>query len=134
MTECAQCGRCCEVLSVGNYTKKDFRAMASEDGPFASKHWHRIAKPTARARNPLLVSNQTAKHAKYYTCDQYDSETHECLAHETKPPVCRGFPWYGQSPNPRAISFLPTCSYWVDVPQERWPDGIIPLTSVSRST
>jgi len=48
-------------------------------------------------------------------CLKFDKEARLCTVHNEKPPVCRGFPWYGKEPNPKAIEAYPNCSFWSDI-------------------
>ena len=124
MTECAQCGMCCEAIPI-NFTKKKMREdpelSIMESPKFILKHWRRISKKEAQRRLPGIGSHQV-----YYECLKYDSENKLCTAHDEKPPVCRDFPWYGKDPTPLGI-YLPKCSFWNDVPQDLWPQGVEPL-------
>jgi Fe-S-cluster containining protein len=50
-----------------------------------------------------------------YRCAMFDEATRRCTAHETRPPVCRGYPWFDDVPR-RGLPLLPTrCSHWADV-------------------
>ncbi len=110
MTDCARCGDCCTVIAVNvdlgtapvdDYTSDGDRASDA----FMRQHWHRLDGYD----NPR------------YSCDQFDTETRLCTAHDERPPVCRGFPWYGRPPEdegrqPVAASLSPRCSFNADVP------------------
>jgi Fe-S-cluster containining protein len=66
-------------------------------------------------------------------CDAFDPATRLCTAHEDRPPVCRGYPWYGEDPagSSRALALYPECSYLIDAPPSLRPEGsrpLIPLT------
>lgn len=71
-----------------------------------------------------------------YDCDQYDPRERACRAQDTKPPVCRDYPWYGEGPTPqRAAALDPQCSYLGDVKPEHRPEGsrpLIPIEVVTR--
>lgn len=124
VTECSKCGDCCRVIPV-NATKKRFaeKAAAGETGssPFILQHWHRISREEARRRNPHF-GGATPGHY-YYECDMFDPVKNECMAHDSRPQVCRGFPWYGDSPADRLyrIGPFPRCSFWADVPAAERP-------------
>jgi len=53
-------------------------------------------------------------------CDQFDPKTRECLAHDDRPDLCSGFPWYGRDPGSPGRTQIaqvlpPQCSYTADV-------------------
>lgn len=56
----------------------------------------------------------------FYRCDWYDPDTRECRAHDQRPPICSGFPWYGDRPDPLK-AMPPECGYLVDVGREPVP-------------
>ena len=81
-------------------------------------------------RGPVFIH---AEHCDgYWTCDAYDPGHQECTAHDARPPLCRGFPWYGDGPSAeRAGRVHRECSYLADLPPGDRPEGsrpLIPLT------
>ena len=52
----------------------------------------------AYLKDRLSASERDAFEAHYFACDAYDSESHLCTAHEERPGICRGYPWYGREP------------------------------------
>lgn len=133
-TECSRCGSCCDPVTV-SFDPQVYAAerLASPEAPqfepeqrrqyeFFLAHW-RVAEgpyPTEEGLPGYKV-----------TCDQYDRDTKTCLAHDTKPPVCYGFPWYGRDPHaplsqPIARSLSPQCSFNADV------RTMLPLTVIQR--
>ena len=118
MTECNGCGDCCRVIGAP-VTKRRMRERSVYDSEFLLQHWHRVSRPEARRRNPHIQAD-TPGHF-YYECDMFDPDTNSCTAHESKPRVCTGFPWYGGEANTTAIGGLPACSFWADVSAELRP-------------
>jgi Fe-S-cluster containining protein len=65
-------------------------------------------------------------------CDLFDPAVRLCGAHDRRPPICRGFPWYD---SPRrawagtgsAAALSPRCSYNADV------RTMLPLTPVGQT-
>jgi len=118
--QCAQCGDCCQRLHF-KHTYLELQALAAEPGTdfaFVKAHW----RPAAG--EPLGTH--------YFACDAYDSDSHLCTAHEERPGVCRGYPWYGREPTAEVAEkrLIGTrCSYWHDIPRDQWPEGIEPLPS-----
>lgn len=135
---CASCGDCCTEISLplGVVLALD-ELLAGGDVPsagvdpsywFIADHWLETERDDERA---------------LYECDRFDSLTRRCRAHDERPPVCRGFPWYENTPlddagvaTPERISRLPArCSYALDVPPEQRRDDarpLIPITVVRR--
>jgi Fe-S-cluster containining protein len=78
---CSACGDCCDPIwyPLG---PADIRQSASTTGSadltFAALHW----SATGERRDEL--------HA--YQCDQFDTATRLCTAHEERPPICRAYP------------------------------------------
>jgi Fe-S-cluster containining protein len=85
-----------------------------EDVDFMAEHWTPVPGQPGR-----------------YSCDQYDSEARACRAQESKPPVCRDYPWYLEGPSAlRAGALDPQCSYLLDVPPAARPAGARPLIPI----
>lgn len=70
---------------------------------FALTHFTQLSKAEGYRRAPWW---RDAMHGKigvmydgrmvepvFYECDQYNVESRECMAYETRPPSCRSFPW-----------------------------------------
>lgn len=126
---CARCGSCCNpaFLAPDEAAKvdkaRDYLAAGGEHEftvdsiPFILDHWHELGRDEDGVR---------------YECDQYDPATRSCTAHENRPQVCRGFPWYGDDPSPeRAATLARGCSFLFEVPPtERGAHArpLIPIT------
>ena len=81
------------------------------DHPFAAAHWHHLTRDEALARNPFYVSRlPETKH--FYWCDQLGTDG-RCMAHATRPLVCRGYPWYGEPVSDMPLAD-PLCGYAAD--------------------
>jgi Fe-S-cluster containining protein len=105
------CGACCEDIVIP-YTKTAMReALAAgvvtddksrRDREFILEHWHRVG------------GGGTATH---WACDRFDTATRLCTAHDDRPPVCSGFPWYSSQPGGERIDHLPrACTYVTRTP------------------
>jgi Fe-S-cluster containining protein len=118
---CARCGACCETIHLG----VDPHAMTAQPGSrnavdlaFIRAHWR---------HDGLIVNGEQT-----WTCDRWDADTRECTAHDERPPVCRDFPWYQETPGPqRAAALPPQCSYLGEVPSGQRPAGARPLIPVT---
>ncbi len=84
------------------------------DNTFAAEHWHPLTREEAMRRNPFYTSRLPAD-AHLYTCDRL-AEDGSCTAHEERPLVCRGYPWYDQPPRRMPLAD-PECGYRIDVPE-----------------
>lgn len=111
MTECSRCGDCCESMFLSS-TKRRLREMLGEtdtsdsnvaNAEFILEHWHGgVANGPGRT--------------KRWACDAFDPVSRLCTAHEDRPPVCSGFPWYGR--DPYDLNLSPRCSFREDIPVE----------------
>lgn len=119
---CNACGACCRVLTLAQ-SPEEVRQIAAvtrvigipSDHQFAAEHWHPLTREEAMRVNPFYVERLPAD-AHLYRCDQLDADG-RCGAYETRPLVCRGYPWYGE--RPRAMELPdPDCGYFVDVVDE----------------
>lgn len=126
MTECAQCGDCCENMTL-TLTKVQARAIVADplrctadrvvDAQFFLDHWHRVGG---------------ARTGTTWSCDRFDTETRTCTAHDDRPPVCRGYPWYEKEPDSgRHLS--KRCSFWADIHAAQRPPGVQPVTIGKRT-
>lgn len=128
---CARCGDCCTDIHlpadvVANLDElragKPLPAGSDPSYLFILDHW------SETKRGDLGATHE---------CDQFDPNTRMCLAHEDRPPVCVGFPFYRSpdgEPTEGQIEKMPlSCSYALDIAPERRREGarpLIPLTVV----
>lgn len=135
-TTCARCGDCCdpvvvpfhvETWAVRQLAEADVAADTRENCEFLLAHWTTTAT-LVRAEDADVTVGYEVR------CDAFNRETRECEAHDARPPVCRGFPWYGRAATdvegraPVADSLSPRCSFNQDVPGR----ALLPLTVVTR--
>jgi Fe-S-cluster containining protein len=113
---CIGCGMCCRAITLA-YTKKDIRKVWPEDKGtskwFVLKNWHRISRDQALKENPNVVNMEKQIGWYWYTCSMFDRETNKCKVHDSKPRICKGYPWYGNEPNDTAL-YGANCGYRVD--------------------
>lgn len=122
LAECARCGNCCEKMwftgTKGKLAQqlKDSAVSdaAKKDAAFILKHWHRVAGGGFNT---------------YFSCDQFNAETRLCEAHDTRPPICSDYPWYGAEPGSKKVKLNRRCSFWHDYPREQWGANVDPLPS-----
>lgn len=60
----------------------------------------------------------------FYECDAFDREARTCTAYGDRPPMCSGYPWYDDAPDPTK-SVPEVCGYLPDV-------GRVPVTITPR--
>lgn len=149
---CAMCGDCCVEVKLRT-SPADIQARASLPGgvSFAAQGRGYIR----RAQNAGGVMREAVFLARWleftgrvikadwgtnddgstnyvtrfvYRCLKFDEVNRVCTAHDERPPMCSGYPWYGREPDPGSINRDETrCSYWLDVDPEERPEGVRPL-------
>lgn len=154
---CAACGACCDPVP---FTRDEHACVtqwstaalegvpdpAADDGwaVWLDGGWTDEGRDTAITRyDPAGRWRQDADFiAAHWTpegdtgckCDQFNPATRLCTARDTRPPVCRDYPWYSDGPGAeRAANLFRRCSYLADVPpDQRGPDSrpLIPLAVV----
>jgi Fe-S-cluster containining protein len=122
---CAECGDCCDPVGMSGRVRgviQRWQAWENAGGNrdeaencdpsvwFAIDRWAPILGPMGErsiAEDPEFRNHR---------CDMFDTTTRLCTAYEGRPPVCSGFPWYGEAQTPEHIAVLPSrCSYALDV-------------------
>src|ERR1035437_5115249 len=143
MTECAKCGDCCEkIYLTGSHTKKDLQYLYKTSDPRIDDNWERWKTKSGYKEAEREERIEKWVNANFildhwhrvqgggtntgFSCDAFDSVTRLCTAHDERPPICSGFPWYGKPPNPKT-NLHKRCVFWNDVPQEQWPTGVAPI-------
>ncbi len=118
------CGACCNPV-----TLPQAKSATPTDNP-ADRAWlrrlRRISFADAEARYASIgVEKHADPQVSYYACPDFDADQRICGRYETRPPVCRKFPWgyYGE-PMPD-VSLPPTCGYRVDIGLEVQPVTLI---------
>lgn len=81
------------------------------DHQFVAEHWRPLTRAEAMARNPFYTS-RLAEDAHVYTCDRLGDDG-LCQAHDDRPIVCRGYPWYDLPPRAMPLADA-ECGYAVD--------------------
>lgn len=100
------CGDCCEDIYLTT-SKRRLRELLTEDtatednranARFVLAHWHGGVR-----------AGKGATH--HWACDAFDAETRLCTAHDDRPPICSGYPWYGNEPRVTVGLLEPRCTY-----------------------
>lgn len=128
---CAQCGDCCEAIPFSMDQEQIKDRLAEGEGlgergitdlTFILKNWVPISR-----REYENVHPEAATEKKMYTCRQFNRETRQCMVHDSRPPVCRDYPWYsrGVPEDETQVIMLPArCSFWEDVKPEWRPEWV----------
>jgi hypothetical protein len=97
----------------------------SADDAFIAQHWRPVSAWTDEAGVTWLVMR----------CDAFDQGSRLCQTPDDRPPVCRGYPWYTDSPSADRAAEMPHhCSFLSELPPSQRPDGarpLIPITVIS---
>lgn len=125
MTDCSRCGKCCEDISVQKSPaelEKWFEGIDFDgsqrydvgmeylyDAWFIGTHW--------------VYEGPDKINGHKYQCSMFNKETRTCMAHEARPEVCKGYPWYPESrkyreelkPYESGKYLHPQCSFNADV-------------------
>lgn len=110
---CARCGNCCEDL--WSTSRRTLEGMDTDQARFLLEHWHQLDE----------------EDNGHYRCDMLDPVHRTCMAHDSRPQVCSGYPWYGREPSPKVIFARDTqCSYLLDLPPSQRPEGSRPLIPI----
>jgi Fe-S-cluster containining protein len=124
---CSCCGDCCDPvwfpLGPADVRQGAVTARAEPHAAnlaFAARHWH-----------PTGAVDADGRHA--YACDAFDRTSRLCTAHDARPPICRGYPWYGGPPSWSEPALPPRCSYRDDLVPHPVADLPWPSAGADRS-
>lgn len=122
---CNMCGKCCESILI-QVSPEDLQNPKNryKDREFMAANFKPMTKETALSINPDLVDPRHPDEGFYYSCEKYDKESKLCTAHEERPHTCYSFPFYDSPINNQSLLMHKSCSYWLDVPVEAWPEGV----------
>lgn len=93
---------------------------------FVAQFFHEVTPGEADEMLPYVDHRDLADRAGYhfYRCDFFNEDARICMAHNARPALCSGFPWYGKKPDGANIGGYLRCSYWEDVPEGERPPGV----------
>jgi Fe-S-cluster containining protein len=121
VTECSGCGSCCENIHL-NASWDEIESLALAVSPlddwdaWLANDWTDFEKCLRKWWDARFIWEHWHLNldAETYGCDVFDEGTRRCTDHANRPPVCRGYPWYGRAPD---MTFLhPACSFRADQP------------------
>jgi Fe-S-cluster containining protein len=145
MTECARCGDCCErIFYWGDWnnlqqwaewgrTVRDWAGENPDDerGRMTEKQFALVANAEFILTHWRPAPEDAALPVPRFSCSAFDPISRLCTAHDSRPPICRGYPWYGEIPEAgyeRLAS--PRCSFWADVPLDKRPGAGLRLLPI----
>jgi Fe-S-cluster containining protein len=122
---CAGCGSCCSNLTISFSPDQireavllldaaDADAAAGEPHPDYSEQERR----NIRWLGQLIEKGPRVLGQHAYSCPMLDPISRLCTAHERRPQVCIGFPFYGRSPADDPAEMSDGCSYQWELPVE----------------
>lgn len=138
------CGRCCDPVFLPTTLAETRAKIADLDSPRpftddsrANTEWARDylvpLDPQPESFDGVAL---TPTWGSMWACRAFNTETRLC-EHPDRPPICTGYPWYGQPPGEHgrrtSTYFLGDCSYQLDIPvEERRPDArpLLPIVAV----
>jgi Putative zinc- or iron-chelating domain len=152
---CARCGSCCSPVpftreqheSVSAWSTAALERVPDPGTDLGWAHWlasgwGEEARDTAVGRyDPagrwrrdadFIAARWTPDGDGGCKCDAFDPATASCTARDSRPPVCRDYPWYGKEPSADQVDWVnPQCSYLADLPSDKRPEGSRPLIPVT---
>lgn len=116
---CSGCGDCCAAITLSAAMVSAASTAVDRGSTSPDILWYRddlrpLTFEEALARRPSLSPQRDG--TAFFECRHFDYAARRCRDHESRPPVCRGFPWYGRVPEAWGLADLPRCSHWSDVP------------------
>jgi Fe-S-cluster containining protein len=142
---CSRCGDCCERIGFrGDWSYlqqmadwiKEWRVWAmenlrnGEDGGLDQETADHAANAEFLLAHWRPIPEDAGLAMPRFSCDAFDPVTRLCTAHAWRPPICRGYPWYGEQPGQSAHRIGPSCSFWADVPLDKRPGAGLRLLPV----
>jgi len=111
---CEECGgRCCfcipythDLVDINGFLRsgdvtmlaetREERKRLQQELAFIAANWIQIPVVEAKRTATYDVPGWSTEdgNAHYYNCTQWDAATKKCLAYGTRPPNCRGFPFF----------------------------------------
>lgn len=119
MGKCNQCGMCCRAVCL-QYTKTEIATTdLDENRNLILYHWKRISRKKALEINPYLLGLMNeywegSVKLYWYSCT-YIQEDNTCSIHDKRPPICKGYPWYGHDPKGLEFLYGENCGYRIDL-------------------
>ena len=128
---CSGCGACCDLIPLDQTPEQIAASVAAwpdavDNHYFGGDYLVPVTKAEAEQINPALVRIHPSDKS-WYTCRAFDATSRRCTIYETRPKMCRNYPWYEWGPRGIVIKAFPDCSYHADVP-DSCGAGLVQLT------
>lgn len=112
MTDCSMCGDCCEDLALNIDRGRILQRLADNYG---TAGWR---KDAVFIINNMLPTGKVVRHGntvkQVLSCQKFDTETRKCTAHDDRPYLCEGYPWYSKAPKQGDTTMKGRCSFLAD--------------------
>lgn len=123
---CAGCGGCCTHLTLEIGPDAIAQELANLEAVEAdeaagyprAEAWTDRHRVTTRWMAQLESKGERVFGRWAYSCPLLDPESRLCTAHERRPVVCSGFPFYGRPPAEDPAEMSDGCSYQWELPVE----------------
>lgn len=137
---CNRCGDCCSPVLLSPQRHAMMLWWSEQPDPATDD---KLPPEVAELQRVMWLNGQWARHDLRmvdilrgattdliaFECRHFDKDSRLCTAHDQRPPVCSGFPWYDRPP--LTAGLMPPsirCSYWEDVAVEIRPKGWVKLS------
>jgi Fe-S-cluster containining protein len=114
MTDCGQCGSCCDPVTL-SFSPEEWIVKRAPERTFVDPAWVWQQHEFIRDHWSTIGVHDDVYLVK---CDKFNRETRQCEAYEDRPDVCSRFPWYGEEPDLEhrsANALSPRCTFNADV-------------------
>jgi Fe-S-cluster containining protein len=111
MGECTKgCGDCCERFYIGGNRTQGIAAFRARMTAYLAN-----VRTVGKSRKDIqfMHDNFVSGEQGGFTCLKFDRQTRSCTAHNDRPSVCSGFPWYGKEPDKMVLGYG-RCTYITD--------------------
>lgn len=115
---CGSCTQCCKAIHIRR--SPDIKSLNGSDAKFIRANWKKISIRRAKKINPYIFSRgkiivkKVKRDMQFYRCVNLTPTG--CAAYESRPPVCSGYPYYGNTPNHNmAKDYSADCVYILNV-------------------
>jgi Fe-S-cluster containining protein len=106
------CGDCCENIALSTDHGTIIKRLAQGYG---TGRWRKDAVFILNNMRPTGRSTRQGKMVKQVlSCAKFDSVTRKCTAHDDRPELCSGYPWYKGEPITGDTTMGGRCSYLGD--------------------
>ena len=95
---CTGCGACCNPVTLPRGAKMRARGTLAAQPDHEDALWIRNLIPLPRREAVRRLGRPMGAKTDGFECPNFEPTTRMCLSYETRPPVCRNYPFYGADP------------------------------------